>query len=90
MLAAESRNVSGYKVKPLLEQGTHGTWKKSFDHFQPAFISSKVNNGNIRKMGKICSKLIIKTPEHQWRHSSSFIVDFEHVNAGWELKPDSN
>ena len=30
---------------------------------------------------KICSKLTIKTLEqHQWHHSSIFIVDFEHIS----------
>ena len=42
----------------------------------------KVNNRNT--MCEICSKLTIKTPE--WRHAlfQCFIVNFEHVIAGWE------
>ena len=33
----------------------------------------------------ICSKFRIKTPErHQWYRSGGFVVNFEHVIAGWE------
>ena len=59
----------------------------------------KVNNRDTLIMCKICSKLIIKTPERcHWRRSGVFIVnfeeishcsgvsvvDFEQLNAGWE------
>ena len=41
----------------------------------------QVNNRNTRIKCKICSKLTIKTPERrQWRHSSVFIVNLEHVS----------
>ena len=31
-----------------------------------------------------CSKLTLKTPERRnWRRSGVFIVNFEHVIAGW-------
>ena len=41
----------------------------------------KVNNRNTRTKCEICSKLTIKTPERgQWRRSSDFIVNFEHVS----------
>ena len=41
----------------------------------------EVNNRNIRKRYKICSKLTIKTPERrQWRRSGVFIVNFEHIS----------
>ena len=57
----------------------------------------KVNYRNTRTRCKICSKLIIKTPERRWRRSGIFIVNFEHftlcssvstvnvehVNADW-------
>ena len=44
----------------------------------------KVNNRNTRARCEICSKLTIKTPERrQWPCSSDFIVNFEHVIAGW-------
>ena len=40
----------------------------------------KVNNGNIRTVGEICSKSTIKTPERiYWRGSGVFIVNFEHI-----------
>ena len=40
----------------------------------------KVYNWNNRKRCEICSKLTIKTPEQcQWRRSSVFIVNFEHI-----------
>ena len=43
----------------------------------------KVNNRNTRARGEICSRVAIKTPEE--RHCfSAFIVNFEHVIAGWE------
>ena len=35
-----------------------------------------VNNSNTRKMCEICSKLTIKSPQ---RHSTVFIVNFEHI-----------
>ena len=41
----------------------------------------KVNNRNIRKMCKICSKLIIKTTDqYDWRHSGIFIINLEQTN----------
>ena len=58
----------------------------------------KVNNRDTRTRCKMCSKLTIKTSER--RHSGVFIVNFEHilipcssvsivnfeqVNAGWEV-----
>ena len=44
----------------------------------------KVNNRNTRTRCEICSKLTIKVPERR-RGRISFIVDFEHVIAGWEI-----
>ena len=67
--------------------------------FNPAVIYLlKVNKRNTKTRCEICSKLTIKTPERrQWRRSGVFtvnlyftpcssvsIVNFEHVNAGWE------
>ena len=44
----------------------------------------KVNNRNTGKRCEICSKLTIKIPEQrQWPRSDIFIVNFEHVIAGW-------
>ena len=41
----------------------------------------KVNRRNTRKRCEICSKLAIKTPKRcQWRRSSVFIVNFEHIS----------
>ena len=45
----------------------------------------KVNNGNIRTICEICSKLTIKTPEQrqlprQWHPSGVFIVNFKHIS----------
>ena len=46
----------------------------------------KVKNRNTRTMCEICWKLTIKTPEQRhWRRSGVFIVNFEHVIAGWEI-----
>ena len=46
----------------------------------------KVNNRNTRTRCEICSKLTTKTLEgRQWRRSGVFIVNFEHVIAGWEI-----
>ena len=38
----------------------------------------KFSNGNTKKMRKICSKLIIKTPER--RRSGVFVVNFEQIS----------
>ena len=41
----------------------------------------KVNNGNLRKMCEISSKLVINTPERgQWRHLGVFIVNIEEIS----------
>ena len=41
----------------------------------------KVNNRKTSTRREICSKLTIKTPERrQWRRSSVFIVNFEHIS----------
>ena len=49
----------------------------------------KVNDQSDRAMGKICSKLTIKTPKRrQWRRSGVFIVNFEqisHIVLGFPL-----
>ena len=61
----------------------------------------KDSNGNTRKRCEMCSKLTVKIPERrQWRRSGIFIVNFEHnftpfstvsivnfeqVNAGWDI-----
>ena len=46
----------------------------------------KVNNRNTRTRCEICWKLTIKLPERrQWRRSGIFIVNFEHVIAGWAV-----
>ena len=45
----------------------------------------KVNDRDTRARYKIFSKLIIKIPEQpHWRRSGIFIVNFEHVIAGWD------
>ena len=62
----------------------------------------KVNNGNTRTVCEICSKITIKTPLttllmslwclylYLWADlthwSGVSIVDFEQINAGWEVK----
>ena len=44
----------------------------------------KVHNGKTRTMCEISSKLTVKTPERRhWHRSGVFIVNFEHVIAGW-------
>ena len=49
----------------------------------------KVNSKNTRTRREIYSKLTRKTPER--RHCSSVsIVNFEQVNAGWDLLTVSN
>ena len=64
----------------------------------------KVNNRNTRTRHEICSKLTIKTLEQRhWYcfgvfiddfehyftpYSSASIVNFEQVNAGWEVTVD--
>ena len=49
----------------------------------------KVNSKNTRTRREIYSKLTRKTPER--RHGSSVsIVNFEQVNAGWDLLTVSN
>ena len=64
----------------------------------------KVNNRNTRTRREICSKLTIKTLEQRHWHcfgvfiddfehyftpySSASIVNFEQVNAGWEVIVD--
>ena len=47
----------------------------------------KVNNrnGNTRTRYEICSKLTIKTPERRELTSSVSIVNFEQVNADWDI-----
>ena len=47
---------------------------------QPAFIFSKLTMKALEQ-GEICSKLTIKTLySHNWRRSSVFIVNFEHIS----------
>ena len=51
----------------------------------PGIYLLKVNDRNTRISCEIYSKLTIKTPDRrQWRRSGVFIVNFEHVIAGWE------
>ena len=51
---------------------------------QSGFTCSKVTIETLEQGVKICSKLTIKTPERrQWHRSVVFIVNFEHVIAGW-------
>ena len=41
----------------------------------------KVSNRNTRTICKICSKLLVKTPERrQWGRSGVFIVNFKHIS----------
>ena len=58
-------------------------------HYDPANIYLfKINNRNIRKNCKICSKLIIKKRERRyWRCSDVSIVDFEQENVSWGHNP---
>ena len=50
-------------------------------YFNPTGIYLlKVNNSNTRTRREMCLKITLKTPERrQWRRSSVFIVNFEHV-----------
>ena len=46
----------------------------------------KLNNGSIRTLREISSKLPIKTTKQRnWHRPGIFIVDFEQVNAGWVI-----
>ena len=50
-------------------------------HFPVGNHMFKANNKNTRTRREICSKLTVKTPERQWRRSSVFIVNFEHIST---------
>ena len=51
-----------------------------------AFTSSKLTMETLEQGVKIYSKLTIKTPERRQGHRSVvFIVNFEHVIAGWVI-----
>ena len=51
-------------------------------HFPVGNYLFKVNNKNTTTRREICSKLTVKTPERrQWRRSSVFIVNFEHIST---------
>ena len=46
----------------------------------------KVNTRNTRTRCEICLKLTIKIPKRrQCRRSGNFILNFEHVIAGWDV-----
>ena len=54
-------------------------WKESLTPVNIYLL--KVNNKNTRKRCEIYSKLIVKGPkQRQWRRSSVFIVNFEHIS----------
>ena len=54
--------------------------------WQPARIYQlKVNKRNTRTRCEISSKLTIKTPEQRHWRPCNAIVNFEWVNAGWEV-----
>ena len=48
--------------------------------FPAGIFLLKFNNRNTRKRCEICSKLTIKLFCKQWRRSSLFIVNFEHIS----------
>ena len=57
---------------------------ENFNNYPAGIYLLKVKNRNTRTRCEICSKLTIKLPERrQWRRSGIFIVNFEHVIAGW-------
>ena len=59
---------------------------ETFKGINPAGIYLlKVNNRNTRTRCEICSKLTIKIPERHCVVLVSYIVNFEHVIAGWEI-----
>ena len=53
---------------------------------QTAITCSKLTIETLEQRCEICSKLTIKTPKRrQWRRFGVFIVNFEQVNAGWDI-----
>ena len=59
----------------------NGKGDKMFSNGPTNIYLCKVNNRNSRTKCEICSKLTIKTPkQRQWRHSSVFIVNYEHIS----------
>ena len=71
--------VENGKAKGKTKGEAGGTPKDC--HEIPAGICLfKFNNGYSREMCEIYWKLITETPQrHQWRRSSVFIVNFEHI-----------
>ena len=58
-----------------------GKTKKAITAIAENKYMLKVNDRNIEKMCKICSKLTLKTTERrQWLCSRFFIVNFEHIS----------
>ena len=71
------------KIRRLSQRTLHKIKLSLKDFFSQCSIARnymlKVNNRNTRC--KICSKLIIKTPEvRHWRCSGVFIVNFKHIS----------
>ena len=65
-------------------QSCYEHWWSSFDNPASNYMFD-VNNRNTRTRCETCSKFTIKIPER--RHCSTVsIVNFEQVNAGWEMK----
>ena len=56
---------------------------KQFGSYPTGVNLFKVNDGNLRTICEICSKLAIKTPERRQCFSVS-IFDFEQLNTGWD------
>ena len=60
------------------------TTKISEKPFSPNILTSnylfKVNNGDIRTMCEILSKLTRKPKRRHWRLSDFFVVNFEHIS----------
>ena len=79
------RFLENFKIRPFALLPTTSVMTVQF-YWSPSNIYLfKVNNGYIKIMCGIRSKLTIKTPkQHHWRGSGVLVVNVGQVNADWE------
>ena len=76
--------IARREVRAFRTKRPSGIWQLDTKNIYPLGIYLVKVNKNTTTRCEICSKLTIKTSERpQWCRSGVFIVNFEHVIAGW-------
>ena len=78
--SGKNLSLSFHQIPSNKQKEIRQEWLRRIKRVPVDIYMLKVSNNNTRTRCEICSELRIKTPEHHWRRSGVFILNFEHIS----------